>query len=63
MAAVFGGMAIHDGTNEPGNLTLLCSRHHWNVHEGGWQIVRGDDVRIVTIPPVVTFGAPSRGPD
>jgi Domain of unknown function (DUF222)/HNH endonuclease len=54
---------IHGGTNEPPNLTLLCYRHHWNVHEGGWQIIRGDDGRIVTIPPVVTFGAPARGPD
>jgi Domain of unknown function (DUF222)/HNH endonuclease len=54
---------IHGGTNEPSNLTLLCYRHHWNVHEGGWQIVRGDDGRIVTIPPVVTFGALARGPD
>jgi hypothetical protein len=54
---------IHGGTNEPGNLTLLCYRHHWNVHEGGWQIVRGDDGRIVTIPPTVTFAASSRGPD
>jgi hypothetical protein len=53
---------IHGGTNEPGNLTLLCYRHHWNVHEGGWQIVRGDDGRILTIPPTVTF-ATSRGPD
>jgi hypothetical protein len=54
---------IHGGTNEPPNLTLLCYRHHWNVHEGGWQIVRGNDGCIVTIPPVVTFGAPARGPD
>jgi hypothetical protein len=54
---------IFGGTNEPPNLTLLCYRHHWNVHEGNWQIVRGDDGRIVTIPPTVTFGAPARGPD
>jgi hypothetical protein len=54
---------IHGGTNEPPNLTLLCYRHHWNVHEGGWQIVRGDDGRMLTIPPVVTFGAPARGPN
>ena len=54
---------IHGGTNEPGNLTLLCYRHHWNVHEGGWQVVRGDDGRIMTIPPTVTFAASSRGPD
>jgi len=47
---------FHGGTNEPPNLTLLCYRHHWMVHEGNWQIVRGDDGRIVTIPPTVKFG-------
>src|SRR6266576_2864367 len=46
---------IYGGTNEPDNLTLLCYRHHWMVHEGGWQILRGDDGRLVTIPPMVTF--------
>jgi len=54
---------IHGGTNEPDNLTLLCYRHHWMVHEGNWQIVRGDDGRMLTIPPTVTFGPPSPGPD
>jgi hypothetical protein len=53
----------HGGTNEPPNLTLLCGRHHWMVHEGQWQIVRGDDGRMLTIPPTVTFGPRSRGPD
>jgi hypothetical protein len=54
---------IHGGTNDPDNLTLLCYRHHWMVHEGGWQIVRGDDARMLTIPPTVTFGQLERGPD
>ncbi|HEY5033944.1 MAG TPA: DUF222 domain-containing protein [Candidatus Dormibacteraeota bacterium] len=54
---------IHGGTNEPHNLTLLCYRHHWMVHEGGWQILRGDGGRMVTIPPTVTFGPSPRGPD
>ena len=54
---------IHGGTNEPDNLTLLCYRHHWLVHEGGWQIMRGDDGRMLTIPPTVTFGPSPRGPD
>jgi hypothetical protein len=44
-------------------LTLLCYRHHWNVHEGNWQIVRGDDGRILTIPPTITFASPARSPD
>src|ERR1700716_1943699 len=54
---------VHGGTNEPPNLTLLCRRHHWLVHEGNWQIVRGDDGRMLTIPPTITFGPPARGPD
>jgi len=54
---------IHGGSNQPPNLTLLCYRHHWMVHEGNWQIVRGDDGRMLTIPPTVTFGPPARGPD
>ncbi|MDQ2942366.1 MAG: HNH endonuclease [Candidatus Dormibacteraeota bacterium] len=54
---------IHGGTSDLGNLILLCHRHHWMVHEGNWQLVRGDDGRMLTIPPTVTFGPPARGPD
>jgi hypothetical protein len=54
---------LHGGDNQPPNLTLLCYRHHYLVHEGAWQIVRGDDGRMLTIPPTVTFGPPARGPD
>jgi Domain of unknown function (DUF222) len=54
---------IHGGTSDLHNLALLCYRHHWMVHEGNWQLVRGDDGRILTIPPTVTFGPPARGPD
>ncbi len=54
---------IHGGSSDLDNLILLCHRHHWMVHEGGWQIARRDDGRMITIPPTVTFGPPSRGPD
>jgi hypothetical protein len=54
---------IHGGTTDLDNLILLCHRHHWMVHEGNWQIVRGDDGRMLAIPPTVTFGPPARGPD
>jgi hypothetical protein len=54
---------IHGGTTDLDNLILLCHRHHRMVHEGNWQIVRGDDGHMLTIPPTVTFGAPARGPD
>src|SRR3979411_912201 len=54
---------IDGGTTAPPTLALLCYRHHWMVHEGNWQIVRGDDGRMLTIPPTLTFGPPARGPD
>jgi hypothetical protein len=33
------------------------------VHEGGWQIVRTDDGRLLTIPPPTGFESWPRGPD
>jgi hypothetical protein len=54
---------IRGGGSDLPNLMLLCYRHHWIVHEGGWQIVRGDDGRMLTIPPTLTFGPSPRGPD
>jgi Domain of unknown function (DUF222)/HNH endonuclease len=54
---------IHGGSTDLDNLILLCHRHHWMVHEGNWQIVRTDNGRMLTIPPLVTFGPSSRGPD
>jgi hypothetical protein len=54
---------IHNGPGNLPNLTLLCFRHHWMVHEGGWQIVRTDDGRMLTIPPPTGFELRPRGPD
>jgi hypothetical protein len=47
---------IHGGSTDLDNLVLLCHRHHRMVHEGGWQLVRGEDGRMLAIPPKVTFG-------
>jgi hypothetical protein len=54
---------LHGGGGNLPNLALLCHRHHWLVHEGNWQIVRGEGGRMLTVPPLVTFGPSSRGPD
>jgi predicted restriction endonuclease len=54
---------IHGGSSDLDNLVLLCHRHHWMVHEGNWQLVRRDDGKILTIPPIVNFGPSPRGPD
>ena len=32
---------IRGGPTDLDNLVLLCHRHHWMVHEGGWQLVKG----------------------
>jgi len=54
---------IHGGGTDLPNLVLLCYRHHWMVHEGEWQIVRGDDGRMLTIPPITPYQRLARGPD
>src|SRR5207253_1501907 len=41
----------HDGPTDLANLALVCYRHHWLVHEGGWQLARGGDQRLLAIPP------------
>jgi hypothetical protein len=43
------------GTSDLPNLLLLCSRHHWMMHEGKWQIIKTDDGRILTMPPPTRF--------
>ena len=35
----------------PHNLALLCRRHHYRVHEEGWQLSWGDEGRLVAVPP------------
>jgi hypothetical protein len=53
---------LHGGGGEIENQILLCHRHHWLVHEGGWQLVKTDDGQIIPIAPTITF-ARSREPD
>ena len=50
------------GTDLP-NLVLLCYRHHWMVHEGGWQLVKTDDGQMLAIPPQLDlYQQLARGP-
>ena len=52
-----------NGPTDLPNLVLLCYRHHWMVHEGGWQLVRADAGEIVAIAPTMTGPIPrTRGP-
>jgi hypothetical protein len=46
---------IQGGATDLANLTLLCHRHHWMVHEGGWKLVRADHDRLRAIPPVYDY--------
>lgn len=50
------------GTDLP-NLVLLCYRHHWMVHEGGWQLVKTEDLQMLAIPPQLdVYQQLARGP-
>jgi hypothetical protein len=53
----------HGGDTNLHNLVLLCHRHHWSVHEGGWQLVRTDDRRVLAIPPSSMYRSWTRAPD
>ena len=39
------------GATDLENLVLLCHRHHWLVHEGGWQTVKTGAGQFITVPP------------
>ncbi len=47
---------LNGGGGEIENQVLLCHRHHWLVHEGGWQLVKTDDGRLMTVAPTTQFG-------
>ena len=51
------------GNTDLSNLILLCHRHHWLVHEGGWKLVRAKDNRLLAIPPTYAYSPPARAPD
>lgn len=53
----------HGGETSLENLASLCHRHHWKVHEGGWQLARADDHELIAVPPVPEFSPSARAPN
>ncbi len=53
----------HGGGTDVENLVLLCYRHHWLIHEGGWQLARVERGRLLAIPPSQTHRSWIRAPD
>jgi hypothetical protein len=39
------------GETDLANMILLCHRHHWMAHEGGWQLVRTAEGEVLAVPP------------
>jgi hypothetical protein len=54
---------IQGGDTDLSNLILLCHRHHWMTHEGGWKLARAKDDRVLAIPPTYAYFRPTRAPD
>jgi hypothetical protein len=50
------------GPSDVPNLVLLCYRHHWMVHEGGWQLVKADGAYTTVPPPFRGYSPRVRGP-
>jgi hypothetical protein len=42
---------LHGGETSVDNLALLCTFHHHLVHEGGWNVARGEDGELVFTAP------------
>jgi Domain of unknown function (DUF222)/HNH endonuclease len=53
----------HGGGTDVNNLILLCYRHHWMIHEGGWQLARVERRQLLAIPPSRTHRSWIRAPD
>src|ERR1700686_3639039 len=53
----------HGGDSNVPNLVELCHRHHWLVHEGGWQLVLTEGRRVLAIPPSHLYRSWTRAPD
>jgi hypothetical protein len=43
-------------------MVLLCYRHHWLIHEGGWQLVRSAEGGMLAIAPTPIFRTWTRAP-
>jgi len=54
---------VEGGLTDLSNLILLCHRHHWMVHEGGWKLARASDDRLLAIPPTYGYFHRPRAPD
>jgi hypothetical protein len=53
----------HGGPTDLDNLVLLCHRHHWLAHEGGWTLVRGADGQTKSVAPIPGVRGRPRAPD
>jgi hypothetical protein len=50
-----GHHLIHWSKNGPTdlkNVVLLCYRHHWMVHEGGWDLIKTADGQLLVAKPL-----------
>jgi Domain of unknown function (DUF222)/HNH endonuclease len=53
----------HGGATDLNNLVLLCHRHHWLVHEGAWELARGEDGQMRSVAPIPVVRWHSQEPE
>jgi hypothetical protein len=53
---------MQGGPTNQQNLVLLCTRHHWQVHEGRWKLFLYSDGHIEVVRPPLDFASMPRAP-
>jgi hypothetical protein len=53
---------MRGGPTNQQNLVLLCTRHHWQVHEGRWKLYLYSDGHLEVVRPPIDFVAMPRAP-
>jgi hypothetical protein len=51
------------GGTSVGDSLMLCARHHWLVHEGGWTVAVAEDGQVIVAKPPPRVWTYARGPD
>jgi hypothetical protein len=56
-------MRSEGGGTSVAESLMLCARHHWLAHEGGWTVAVAEDGQVIVAKPPPKVWNYARGPD